>query len=1122
MKSIAAWLEEQGLGHHAQTFAEHDIDLETVLDLDDGHLREMGLSLGHRLKLMKAIGDLRRARGLRAESAPAAAAAAAQPKAAAEGERRQLTVMFCDLAGSTELSARLDPEDMRDIMRAYQSACAAAIARYDGYLAKFLGDGVLAFFGYPRSHEDAAERAVRAALGIVDTVAHLPPRGGHRLAVRIGIATGLVVVGEVVAADGAGELSAIGETPNLAARLQSTAEANAIVIGDATHALTRGTFRYAEIPGLMLKGIPGPVRAWRVLGEAQASRFEAAHSAGMSAFTGREQEVALLLSRWEQAAAGEGQVVLLCGEAGIGKSRIAEQFRLRVAQTDHVRLRYQCSPFHVNSPLHPAIAQLEHAAGIAAEDAGRARLSKLEALLRPTTPDMAAVVPLFAALLNIRLGDAYAPLELTPDLVRRRTLAAMTAQLVTLARDRPVFWLIEDVHWIDPTTREAVGQSLERIRDARVFVLITFRPEFVAPWAQMPHVTALTLNRLSRRQSAELIQNLASGRALPPEILEQVLAKTDGIPLFIEELTKSVLESGLLAERDGRFELAGPLAPLAIPATLQDSLMARLDRLSPVKEVAQVGAAIGREFGYGMIAAVAPMGENLLGEALSQLVGAELVYARGQPPDAVYQFKHALVQEAAYNSMLRARRQQLHVKIAAALERQFPDIVVRHPELLAHHFAAAGIDERAKEHWARAGRLAFERSSYAEAINHYEQALTLARKAPDSDARTREEAELLVNQAVSTNAHKGLGAIESGRIAEEAVKISAPLGDDPLHFRARWHDWVYNSLSGNLPVAAERADRLVAMANRIDSDDLRLQAHHARWTTAFLRGQVAVTCWDVEQGLALYDFERHRGHFAIYGAHDPGVCARATGACALWQAGLTERAAEVAKDAIRLGNESKQPFSQAVAYWYAGFHAVMVGDADGARTHADACGEVAAMAGLQLPRALARFLHGWSIARAGEPGRGVEQMEGTFRDLLNARQRAYLTFLGAEIAAAKHAMARGDEALAVIEEVEQIAAETHQRFYVSELQRLRAEVLRARDPRGPRIESAYRRAVATAREQGAKALELRAATGLARWLADSGRNADAVSALEPVHAALQASFPGRELDEAQQLLSAIR
>ncbi|HKH02255.1 MAG TPA: AAA family ATPase, partial [Bradyrhizobium sp.] len=593
----------------------------------------------------------------------------------------------------------------------------------------------------------------------------------------------------------------------------------------STRALTRGAFRYVNLGDRKLKGISEPAHVWQVAGDIAASRFEATYVAGRSRFVGREPEVALLNSRFEQALSGEGQAVLLCGEAGIGKSRIAEQLRQRLEEFDHTWIRYQCSPFHVSSALQPVISQLGYAADLNADDDGSIRLGKLEFLLAPMTRNMEEVVPLLATLLGLPLGSRYVMPNVTSDVLKRRTLEALAGQLAALARIKPVYWLVEDVHWIDPTTRELIGLCLDRVRDLPVFTLITFRPEFVPTWGHMPHVTGLTLNRLARRQCLELIDSLCAGKPLPAQVLEQIAAKTDGIPLFIEELTKTVLESGLLIERDGSYSLTGPLAPMTIPTTLQDSLIARLERLSPVKEVAQIGSAIGREFSYDLLAAVSELRDNELKEALGQLANAELVYVRGEPPDATYVFKHALVQDAAYTSLLRARRQQIHARIAQVLPEKFPDLTARQPETLAHHCEAAGLEGPAKEHWSRAGRLALANATYAEATNHFAKALALVAKAAPSETRIREETGLLLDRGIAMVALQGPSSAEHAQIAMDALTVSAPLGDDALQFRAQWADWMVHSVGGKLPEATARADMLVGMANRIGADDLQLQAH---------------------------------------------------------------------------------------------------------------------------------------------------------------------------------------------------------------------------------------------------------------------------------------------------------
>jgi predicted ATPase len=602
-------------------------------------------------------------------------------------------------------------------------------------------------------------------------------------------------------------------------------------------------------------------------------------------------------------------------------------------------------------------------------------------------------------------------------------------------------------------------------------------------------------------------------------VLDQIVSKTDGIPLFIEELTKTVLESGLLTEADGRYVLNGPLPPMAIPSTLQDSLMARLERLSPVKEVAQVGSVIGREFSYELLAAVVQAGTHELNEALAQLAKAGLVFVRGEPPDATYLFKHALVRDAAYASLLRVRRQQLHARIAQILEQRYSDIGARHPELLAHHYLSAGLEDHAKRYWSLAGRLALANANYAEASDHLAKALELAVKAPSSEARTREEAALLLDRSIAMVALKGPATI--GELASEAIRVSAPLGDDPLHFRARWADWLFHSIGGNLPGGWERADALVAMANRIGADDLKLQAHHARWTTGFLRGEVAATREDIEQGLALYDPDEHREHWSLYGAHDPGVCARGTGACVLWQAGLADRARNVAEDAIRISNELGHPFSRAIAHFYATFFAIMVRDVTLAEKYGQATATLAMENNMAWPANLAGVALGWVSAQRGDGGRGIDQMEAHFRKVQEIRQRAYMPFLGSLIATAKLEIGRLEEALNFLDEVQQLSTETKQMMFVSELHRLRAETLLRLDSQNERIEQEYRAALELARQQGTPALELRAARAWADWLVAHGHIKRARELLHPVFAQFQQGLATPDLQDAKALLGRI-
>ena len=687
MKGIAEWLASIGLGEYAQRFAENAIDLSVVRDLTEQDLKDLGVLLGHRRKILRALLELEGA-------APAPTGTAAEPVLRDKAERRHLTVMICDLVGSTALSGQLDPEDMRAVIDAYHAACARITLTYDGFLAEFRGDGILAYFGYPLAHEDDAERTVRAGLDIIAAVARLETRAAEPLAVRIGIATGVVVIGDLSREGALREHAVVGETPNLAARVQALAEPGTIVVAASTRRLLGDLFRLRELGRHEVKGIAEPIAAWAVEGVSNSeSRFEAVHVAGVTDLIGREHEIDFLLERKRLAWKGEGQVVLISGEPGIGKSRLAAALVERIVGEAHTRLRYQCSPYHTNSTLRPFIAQLERAAEFKADDTSEQRLDKLEALLAISGSPFEPVAPLFAALLSIPFGERYPPLALSPTQQCRRTLTALLDQFEGLARKQPILLSFEDAQWADTTSLELLDLTIERIRQLPVLAVFTFRPEFEPAWVGLPNVGTLTLGRLDRNDVESMVARVTGGRVLPAEVMKQIVAKTDGNPLFVEELTKTVLEAGILVEEANGYRLDGPLPPLAIPATLQDSLMARLDRLAPVREIGQIAAAIGREFSYSLLRVSVGCDEPALKNALAQLEQAELVFRRGEPPEAVYSFKHALVRDVAYESLLKSRRQQLHSQIARALEESFADIVASQPEIVARHFTQAGLVE---------------------------------------------------------------------------------------------------------------------------------------------------------------------------------------------------------------------------------------------------------------------------------------------------------------------------------------------------------------------------------------------------------------------------------------------
>ena len=791
---VADWLRKLGLEQYEPAFRANEIDADLLPRLTAEDLKDLGVSLvGHRRRLLDAIAAL----GVEPSTV-------ADVSARANAERRQLTVMFCDLVGSTALSARLDPEDLREVIGAYHRAVAQIVAGFDGFVSRYMGDGVLVYFGYPQAHEDDAERAVRAGLGAIDAVRRLDVKSG-KLQARVGIATGLVVVGgEAV------EHDVVGETPNLAARLQALAEPDSVVISAATRRLVGDLFEYRDLGAVEVKGISVPVPAWQVLRpSAVASRFEALRGSAPSQLVGRDEEIELLMRRWARAKAGDGQVMLI---SGLGKSRIVAALAERLQAEPYLRLRYFCSPYHRDSPLFPFIDQLGRAAGFARDDAPAVRLEKLEALLALAAPPDEDVA-LLMDLLSLPASERHPLPKLSPQREKERTLEALLRQLEGLARQQPVVMVFEDAHWIDPTSRELLDLTVDRVSNLPVLLIVTFRPEFQPPWISKPEVTTVALNRLDRRDRAALVEQIAGGKVLPEEVVHQIVDRADGVPLFVEELTKSVLESGLLRAEADRYVLNGTLGPLAIPTTLHDSLLARLDRLASVGLVAQIGAAIGREFSYVLLHAISRLPEDELRAALSRLVLSELVSQRGTPPDATYAFKHTLVQDAAHSSLLRSSRQQLHAQIAEALETQSPELMDSQPELFAQHYAEAGLVEKSVAYWSKAGRRSVSRSAMMEATAHFQRGLSQLLILPDNFERQRQELEFCSALGAVLTAAKGYAAPETVDAHARSQELWERLGSPSEFLGVPFGQSVYHLYRGELDLAL-----------RLDEDLLRLSS----------------------------------------------------------------------------------------------------------------------------------------------------------------------------------------------------------------------------------------------------------------------------------------------------------
>ena len=755
---VADWLRALGLERYEAAFRENDVGAELLPNLTADDLKEIGVgSFGHRRQLLEAIAVLS-LKGTPAGDPVRLSASRNLGSAETTAERRPLSVMFCDLIGSTALSSRLDPEDLREVIRTYQASVATTIRQFDGFIARYVGDGVLIYFGWPEARETDAERAVRAGLAVAAAVSEASV-GGEALQVRIGIATGLVVIGEPIGSGDSRQQTAVGETPNLAARLQGLAGPGQVLIDAATRRQIGGLFECQDLGTVELKGLPVPVPAWQIVSENRTlGQFEALRS-GATPLIGREEEIELLLRRWAQAKAGNGRVVLISAEPGVGKSRLAEAVAERIADEPHTPLRYFCSPHHQDSALYPVIAQMERTAGFQHADDPAARLAKLRALLVPATPSMEDVV-LIAELHCLPSTDPAPPLGVTPQRKKDKTFEALLRQVEGLARQRPLLMIFDDLHWIDPSSRELLDRLIEHVADWPVLLLAMFRPEFQPPWTGQPHVMTLALARLDRRDTAAMVANVAGNAALPPEIVEEIAERTDGVPLFVEELTKAVLESG--AQASAALS-AVPHPAWSVPATLHASLMARLDRLgSAAKEVAQAGAAIGREFGFGLLAPVTDLPEPDLREALDRLTNASLLFVRGTAPQSSYIFKHALVQDTAYGTLLRSPRQRLHARIAATLEDLFPAIVLAQPALLAQHCTEAGLVQQAVAYRLKAGRQALARSAMTEAVAQLRRGLGVLAGAPDGPWRRQQELDLQARW-IGTRHHCGLCGHRGGR-----------------------------------------------------------------------------------------------------------------------------------------------------------------------------------------------------------------------------------------------------------------------------------------------------------------------------------------------------------------------
>src|SRR5262245_12265867 len=812
------------------------------------------------------------------------------------GERRQVTVLFADISGFTALAETMDPEDVRQVMNACFAQLVPVVEAYGGTIDKFIGDEIMALFGAPIAHDNDAEGAVRTALAMQEALAAFNTAQGTTLGLHCGLNTGLVIAGGI-GTPSRQDYSVMGDAVNLAARLEDASERGQIFVGPETYHLTHALFRYEPLAPMMLKGKTDPVQVYQVLGLRDVLETHETDASTGLPLVGRAPELALLLDWWAQATQGLGHVVVLSGEAGIGKSRLAAALGEHVGQEGHLWLTIRCSPYHTNSALYPIIARLERLLHGPGAEPAVATVERLEQLMRPTGLPLEHVVPLIAALMSLPLpAERYTPLHLSPQQQKQQTLEALVTWLVAEATSQPALSVWEDLHWADPSTLELLDLLLQQVPTARLLVMVTCRPAFQPPWGVRSFLTPLMLSRLGPPQIAQMISHLTAGKALPPEVMGQVMTQTDGVPLFIEECIKMVLESSLVREEDDQYVLTGPLPPLAIPPTLQDALMARLDQLAPGKAVAHLGATVGREFPYELLAAVSPLDEPVLQQGLAQLVEAELLYQRGHLPHAHYLFKHALIQEAAYQSLLRSTRQQYHQRIAQVLEGQFPETVETQQELLAHHYTEAGLPAQAIPYWQQAGQRASARSAHVEAISHLTKGLEVLKALPDTPERAQRELDLQIALGLALIATKGQAAPEVGHVYNRARELCQQTREAPQLFRVLWGLWHFHVVGAELQTVRKLSEELLTLAQHIQDPMYLLGAHWTLGGALFCLGGFAPAREQWEQGFALYTPQQHHANTALYG-FDLGVFCLCWAPHALWHLGYLDQALAMSRKA---------------------------------------------------------------------------------------------------------------------------------------------------------------------------------------------------------------------------------
>ena len=1098
---VGAWLKSLGLEQYEAVFHANDVDAEVLPTLTGEELKDIGVSsIRHRRRLLEAAAELH---SNTTSPLPVQEIETRRPSLSAT-ERRQITVLFCDIVGSTPLSTRLDPEELRDVLSAYQATVAAAVAGKKGYIARFVGDGVLAYFGWPNPDEAHAQSSVRAALAVIEALR------SQQLSVRIGIATGLVVTGDLVGVGAAQTVTAVGETPNLAARLQALAQPDTVVVSKVTRSQLGSMFELEQLGAFTLKGFNKPVSAWRVQRDTgAASRSEIVYETRLTPLVGRNEELDLLLRRWQEAKTGEGRVVLLSGEAGIGKSRLLAELEGRLTGEQHVNLRYFCSPHHQDSPLYPVIARWEQEAGFARGDTAEDRLTKLEALLASSTPALEHLA-LFATLMSIPTDERYPPLELSAQQWKVQIFAALIQRLVNLTRQAPVLILFEDAHWADPTSIELLDAVIEQVPDLPVLLMVSFRPEFAATWFGRSGVSLMNLNRLDRRNAMALAAQVIKDNVLASPLLDRIVAQSDGVPLFIEELSKAVLEAPDLDQTN---------AALAVPTTLQASLIARLDRLPAAKQVAQIGAVIGRKFAYSLLAAVAGLPEIQLSKGIDELVTAGLAFRRGLPPDAAYTFKHALVQEVAYESLLKAQRQHFHRRIAEVIRDQIPDWAHKEPELVAYHFTQGGLAAAAIEWWGKAGELAMRRSAFAEAITHLEAALRLAEGLADGPEQRRSRLRLQVTYGNALRIAQGFGVPETQAAFVAARNLAIMVDDISERFPAYYGLWSGSFLRGDLTSMQETAAAFLRDVESRPGSPEAAMAYRICGMTHWFGGGFGEARRNLEQALGVYRAVRDFEAMSRFG-QDVVTPAMTYLALVLWPLGLLERASSLVEEAISYALKTKNVSIITYGYGHAATFETLRRDRLRAALYVEALLGPAHKYGIAVWIAFGTFIEGWVRSGAEEREAGIAEMHEGLVLMRSQYLGTFMPLMATLLAEAEAENGRPDVALAALDEELATIERTGQRWFHSELHRTRGEMLLKCQPYDmAAAEAAFMRAIDIARSQAVKLFELQAAVSLGRLWMGEGKLAAAHELIAPIAAWFDDDLDCNTLRVARNLLN---